>query len=118
MARINIQNAEVTSVMRTGTGFRCQETWTKKNGEPASQKFVVWSDQPVGLGDTVNVTGIMSLKNEEFTNDKGETIKYTAIHVNNPKVDSPLPITDTTPMAATDEWLNANAKPIDMEAPF
>ena len=125
MAKIMIANAEVTSVMKTGTGFRCQEVWTRRDGERVTQKFVVWSDHAVAVGDTVNVSGLMSLKNEEFTNDKNELIKYTAIHVNNPKVDSPLagiePEKKINEAAILQTWSDekmGQATAIDEEAPF
>jgi len=116
MARIIVEHAEVTSVMKSGKGFRAQTEYRKRDGGTVTEKWVVWSDQPITLGDVVNVEGLFSKKDESFVNDKGEDIKYTAVHINNAKItEAP---TEARIDAQTDSWLANNASPIDEEAPF
>lgn len=116
MAKISIENAEVTSVMKTGTGFRAQTQFNTRSGGTVTEKYVIWSDKKVSVGDVVNVDGLLTVKQEEFTNDKGEVIKYVAIHVNNPTVQHGQ--SGPSNPVETDNWLAANAKPLDEQAPF
>lgn len=111
MAKVIIEHAEVTSVMKSGKGFRAQTVYKKRDGGQITEKWVVWSEQKVALGDVVTVEGLFSKKDETFTNDEGNEVKYVALHVNSATV---------TPEATgqADPWLNANALPIDEEAPF
>lgn len=114
MAKIMIENAEVTRVLKSGTGFHAQTQYSKRDGETVTEKWVIWTNEPVTLGEVVTVEGLFSKKNETFTNDKGEEIKYTAIHVNNPDIRrSPQPTPNN------DEWLNKNTQPVlDNQVPF
>jgi len=86
MAKVTIENAEVSSVMTSGKGFRMQTVFNKRDGGQITEKWVVWSDNKVNVGDVVTVTGKFSKKDETFTNDAGEEIKYTALYVNDPEV--------------------------------
>ena len=113
MAKIIIENAEVTSVMKSGKGFRVQTQFNTRSGGTITEKFLIWSENQVSVGDVVTVTGLMSVKQEEFTNDKGEQVKYTAVHVNNPTVEQ-----SQTGFEQSDAWLAANAKPLDEQPPF
>jgi hypothetical protein len=112
MAKIFIENAEVTRVQRGGKGFNAQTQYKLRNGETSVQKYTVWSDDQVHAGDVLNITGNLSVKMEEFTNDKGELIRYAAIHVNQPVLESvqagPTPIGKAFPGSVV----------IDTEAPF
>jgi len=117
MARIIIENAEVTKVNRTGTGFRCQNVYKTRSGEEIAEKWVIWSDHPVQVGDVVNVEGLFSKKDESFQNDEGEQIKYIAFHVNKTTV-TQQPKGPNNSDSSADSWLNNNALPIDEEAPF
>lgn len=116
MAKIIIENAEVTSVMKSGKGFRAQTQFNTRSGGTITEKYLIWSDQQVNVGNVVNVSGLLSVKQEEFTNDQGEVIKYTAMHVNNPTVEQAQ--TGPANPVATDNWLAANAKPLDEQPPF
>jgi hypothetical protein len=112
MAKIIIENAEVTRVQRTGTGFNAQTAYRQRNGETSVQKFTVWSDEQIHVGDVVNIEGLVSAKVEEFTNDKGELIRYAAIHINKPTI---------TGSQAGPEHVSqrsVGSVPSDMEAPF
>ncbi len=112
MAKIIIENAEVTRVQRTGTGFNAQTQYKLRNGETSTQKYTVWSDEQVHVGDVVNIEGLVSVKIEEFTNGQGELIRYAAIHVNKPTITS----SQTGPASLSKAI--PGAVPIDMEAPF
>jgi hypothetical protein len=118
MARVNIENAEVTSVMNTGKGFRCQNIFKKRDGGEIVEKWVIWSDSPVNVGDVVNVDGLFSKKDEVFTNKEGEEIKYTALHVNNPNVSKsqmgPV-LAQKGEAAIREQWPALN---VNTEAPF
>ena len=85
MARIIIENAEVTRVM-DGYGFQCETNYQMKNGETKTEKYTDWTKDVHQVGQVVNVEGLHSVKMEEFTNQQGENIKYARAHVNNPNV--------------------------------
>jgi hypothetical protein len=109
MAKIFIENAEVTRVQRGGKGFNAQTQYKLRNGETKTEKYTIWSDEQVHEGDVYNISGVVSVKLEEFTNDKGELIRYSQIHVNQPKLES---------VATSAGLVSATNVPIDMEAPF
>lgn len=111
MAKVIVENAEVTSVMKSGKGFRAQTTYRKRDGGEIVEKWTVWTDKPVTVGSVVTVDGLFSKKDESFTNDEGKEIRYTALHVNNASVTE-------QPNGPADEWLNSNATELDLEAPF
>lgn len=112
MAKILIENAEVTRVQRSGKGFTAQTQYKLRNGEMKTEKYTVWTDKPVSVGDVYTISGNASVKLEEFTNDNGELIRYAQFHVNNPTLEpvqtGPAPVAQAFP----------GAVPIDMEAPF
>lgn len=112
MAKIFIENAEVTRVQRGGKGFNAQTSYKLRNGETAVQKYTIWSDDQVHVGDVLNVTGNVTVKLEEFTNDKGDLIRYAAIHVNQPV----LTAVQSGPASVAQAF--PGSVPIDMEAPF
>lgn len=111
MAKVIIENAEVTSVMKSGKGFRAQTVYTKRDGGQITEKWVVWSDRNVSVGDVVTIEGLFSKKDESFTNDEGNEVKYVALHVNNATITE-------QPTGQADPWLNKNATLLDDEAPF
>lgn len=111
MAKITIENAEVTSVMKSGTGFRAQVVYKTRKGDMVTEKWTVWTDKPPQVGSVVTIEGLFSKKDEVFTNDEGKEVKYTALHVNNPVITEQA-------TGQTDQWLNQNANEIDLEAPF
>lgn len=111
MAKVIIEHAEVTSVMNSGKGFRAQTVYNKRDGGQITEKWVVWSEHKVSVGDVVHVEGLFSKKDETFTNDEGKQVKYVALHVNGATVTE-------EPIGQGDSWLQANALPITEEAPF
>tara|TARA_B110000483_G_scaffold235161_1_gene306281 strand:+ start:2142 stop:2489 length:348 start_codon:yes stop_codon:yes gene_type:complete len=85
MARIIIQNAEITRVM-AGHGFQAETNYLLKSGDTKTEKYTVWTQEQFQVGQVVNIEGLHSVKMEEFTNQQGEEIKYARAHVNNPNV--------------------------------
>jgi hypothetical protein len=81
MARIQISNATVDRII-SDKGLAVSTAFTKKDGEAGKEKFTVWAD-PSGykVGDTLNVSGNLSAKIDEFEGDNG-LIRYVQIHVN------------------------------------
>lgn len=90
MAKVEVQNAVVTRII-DGYGFAAAVKVPMKNGEERTEKYTVWTDEKVREGDVVNVSGLLGVKVEEFTNQKGEVIRYAAIHVNNAQVSLDAP---------------------------
>ena len=86
MAKIQIGNATVDRLI-SDKGLAVSTTFTRKDGEPGKEKFTVWTD-PSGyqVGDTVNVTGNLSVRVDEFEGDNG-LVRYAQINVNQPKVE-------------------------------
>jgi hypothetical protein len=86
MAKIQIGNATVDRLI-SDKGLAVSTTFTRKDGEPGKEKFTVWTD-PSGyqVGDTVNVTGNLSVRVDEFEGDNG-LVRYAQINVNQPQVE-------------------------------
>lgn len=118
MARVTIEKAEVTSVMATGSGFRMQTVYKKRDGGEITEKWVVWSRDKVSVGDVVTVEGLFSKKDEMFTNDEGKEIKYVALHVNDPTVHQQPKGAPGENSSYPDQRSLQNEFAIDMEAPF
>lgn len=119
MARINIKNAKVDRLI-PGYGFVAVSSFQKRNGEEGREYYTVWTKDPVQEGQVFDVSGLLSVKLEEW-NDKttGEPMSRAAVHVNNPTLkfpdDSPAPIPQTT----LEEAFGAVKEiPVDQEAPF
>jgi hypothetical protein len=86
MTKVIVDSAEVVRTHRNGGGFSAHRKIKLRNGEIKTEKFTVWTTDPVSVGSTVAFEGILSVKVEEFTNDQGELIRYAAIHVNDPVI--------------------------------
>ena len=86
MAKIQIQNATIDRLI-SDKGLAVSTSFTKKDGEPGKEKFTVWTD-PSGyqVGDTVNVTGNLSVRVDEFEGDNG-LVRYAQVNVNQPQVE-------------------------------
>lgn len=122
MAKINIQNATVTRHIQN-LGFACAEpAYKTRDGQEKRNKFTVWTDNASDIppeNSVVNVTGNVSAKAEQFTNDKGEDILYGQLHVNQPRivmVDMPRTIEQAPEVGQpnSDNWQTA----FTAEAPF
>lgn len=90
MAQIKVNNATVTRII-PNYGFKASSEVKLRNGETKKELYTVWTDEQVKEGDVVNVSGLLSVKVEEFENKLGELVKYAAIHVNNAKVEADAP---------------------------
>jgi hypothetical protein len=88
MAFVNIQNGQVERIIKD-KGFVVVENYKTRDGDEKQTKYTVWTDNPndiPGEGVTVNVSGALSVKVQEFENDQGETIRFASINVNRPKI--------------------------------
>tara|TARA_B110000503_G_scaffold87722_1_gene133146 strand:+ start:1392 stop:1676 length:285 start_codon:yes stop_codon:yes gene_type:complete len=86
MAKVQISNATIDRLI-SDKGLAVSTSFTKKDGEPGKEKFTVWTD-PSGykVGDTVNVTGNLSVRVDEFEGDNG-LVRYAQVNVNQPQVE-------------------------------
>jgi hypothetical protein len=82
MAKVIVENAEIIRTHRNGGGFNAHKKIALRNGETKTEKYTVWTTEPVQEGAVVSFEGVLSVKVEEFTNDEGLLIRYAAIHVN------------------------------------
>jgi hypothetical protein len=87
MAKVQIQEATVERLI-TDKGIFVTTSFKDREGTDRKEKFTVW-EQPAGIkvGAIVNVSGNLSVRVEEFEGDNGQ-IRYAAIHVNNPKIET------------------------------
>lgn len=88
MAFINIQNARVGRIIKD-KGFVAIESYKNRDGDEKESKYTVWTDNPndiPGEGSTVNVSGPLSVKMQEFENDEKELIRFASVNVNRPKI--------------------------------
>lgn len=86
MAFINIKNATVNRHI-PGYGFEAVNTFTDRNGNERKERYTIWTkDHEPPIGQIMDISGILSTKVEEYTNQAGELIRYAAVHVNNPKI--------------------------------
>ena len=82
MAKVIVDSVKVVRVHRNGGGFNAHKELRLRNGETKTEKYTVWTTEPVQEGAVVSFEGVLSVKVEEFTNDEGELIRYAAVHVN------------------------------------
>jgi hypothetical protein len=87
MAKIQITDGTVERLI-TDKGIFVTTSFKDREGTDRKEKFTVW-EQPAGIkvGAIVNVSGNLSVRVEEFEGDNGQ-IRYAAIHVNNPKIET------------------------------
>lgn len=83
MAKVKL-NAEVVRTHKGG--FKAVEKITTKTGDTIDQWWTVWSDAPVQSGQKVEITGDVSVRTEEYNNEK-----RASAHVNNAVVKSDDP---------------------------
>ncbi len=78
-----------------GYGFVLEESFQTRDGESRSKYFTVWdkayADKHIAEGDRVQVSGLLTVKIEEFTNRDGEQKQVAAAHINNPTTASENP---------------------------
>ena len=87
MAKIQIKDGTVERLI-TDKGIFVTTSFKDREGTDRKEKFTIW-EQPAGIkvGSIVNVSGNLSVRVEEFEGDNGQ-IRYAAIHVNNPKIET------------------------------
>jgi len=87
MAKIQITDGTVERLI-TDKGIFVTTSFKDREGTDRKEKFTVW-EQPAGIkvGAIVNVSGNLSVRVEEFEGDNGQ-VRYAAIHVNNPKIET------------------------------
>ena len=85
MAKVKIDGAKVERIIQ-GYGFKASEEITLKSGDKGKQWLTVWTQAQVREGDSVDITGDLSVKLEEFTGRDNQPKQTAAIHVNNAKV--------------------------------
>lgn len=90
MAEVKIKDAVVTRII-PNYGFKAQSTITLKSGEQKKETYTVWTDARANEGDVVNISGLLSVKIEEFKGREGNQVQYAAIHINNAKVEANAP---------------------------
>lgn len=90
MAEIKVKNATVTRII-PNYGFKAQVEVTLKSGDKKKETYTVWTDAKAQEGDIVNISGLLSVKIEEFKGREGDQVQYAAIHINNAKVEADAP---------------------------
>lgn len=85
MAKITVENAEVVRHL-SDKGYVIQTTYTTRNNDTRKETWTVWGQQPP-LGSIVTVTGLISVKLDEWDSDDGR-VKVARGHINNPEVQS------------------------------
>ena len=92
----------------------------KRNGEEGREYFTIWTKDPVQEGQVFDVSGLLSVKVEEWTDKTtGEPRSRAAVSVNDPILkapdDSPEPVKHLTLEEAFGDVKVVSA---DEEAPF
>ena len=119
MARVSIKEAKVDRII-PGWGFVAVSSFTKRDGSEGREYFTIWTKDPVQEGQVFDISGLLSVKIEEW-NDKvtGELQQRAAVAVNNPILkpseDFSKPVPQTT---LEDAFGTVKAIPSDSEAPF
>jgi hypothetical protein len=97
--RIKLENAAVSLLNATGTGYKVE---VKVPGQDWGRSFTVWASDRPPLGASVNVTGELSWKMREYTNQQGEVKQTVDMNINNPTYEIITPVTPE-PMIQTDQ---------------
>lgn len=87
MAKVSLNDVQVTRVFWEGKGAQVVEKYTTKNGERET-RYALFFDQPHGLqdGQIINVEGLLSANVDEFTKRDGSTGHAVNLKLNNPQV--------------------------------
>jgi hypothetical protein len=67
-------------------GFKGVEKYKDKKGEERTQWVTVWTKEQVREGETLEVSGDLSVKIESFTGRDGTSKQVAAININNPSI--------------------------------
>ena len=85
MASVDIKNATVEGVFE-GKGFRCSTTYKDQQGNERKDYYKVWTSNTPKQGEIVDVSGLLTVRIENYTNREGEEKTVAAVHVNNPTI--------------------------------
>ena len=69
-----------------GYGFKGVEKYRDKKGEERTQWVTVWTKEQVREGETLEVSGDLSVKIESFTGRDNVPKQVAAININNPTI--------------------------------
>jgi hypothetical protein len=67
-------------------GFKGVEKYRDKKGEERTQWVTVWTKEQVREGETLEVSGDLSVKIESFTGRDNVPKQVAAININNPTI--------------------------------
>jgi|LakMenE18May11ns_1017448.scaffolds.fasta_scaffold7920744_1 hypothetical protein len=67
-------------------GFKGVEKYKDKKGEERTQWVTVWTKEQVREGETLEVSGDLSVKIESFTGRDNVPKQVAAININNPTI--------------------------------
>jgi hypothetical protein len=67
-------------------GFKAVEKYKDKKGEERTQWVTVWTKEQVREGETLEVSGDLSVKIESFTGRDNVPKQVAAININNPTI--------------------------------
>ncbi len=67
-------------------GFKAVEKYKDKKGEERTQWVTVWTKEQVREGETLEVSGDLSVKIESFTGRDGSPKQVAAVNINNPTI--------------------------------
>jgi len=67
-------------------GFKAVEKYKDKKGEERTQWVTVWTKEQVREGETLEVSGDLSVKIESFTGRENVPKQVAAININNPTI--------------------------------
>ena len=76
----------VVSRIIEGYGFEGYETRKTRDGEEYKAYVTVWTKDSVTLGDSVEVTGDLTAKLDEYTTKEGKSASKVSLDVNNPTI--------------------------------
>lgn len=90
MALVNIKDATVTRVNRSGYGVQVKEADRQVSGKSVyGDRYTIWFKEYSGLseGDTVSVSGFLGAKVSEWTDKEGNLRHTVELSVNSPRVE-------------------------------
>jgi len=84
MAKVEIADASVVRLLGS-KGFVASTSYELRNGDKKTEYWTVWTTEKVTVGDSVGITGLISVRLDQFEDRKtGEQRQVAAAHINNP----------------------------------
>lgn len=92
MAKVSLNNVQVSRVFWQGKGAQVVETYTTKDGERQT-RYALFFDEPHGLseGSVISVEGLLSATVDEFEKRDGTTGHAVNFKINKPRVSDVQP---------------------------